>query len=211
MPGLPSVSPTPPSNAFEADIQQVRSTLIDVLENGRDVVIVFHGYGGLPSCAALKGIHDIPNLQARVTRIVAYSSWLVPEGRTLQDELGGDISRLFNKQNDLVYYHAAGETCYNAVPNSIKTAALELLLPQAHGTFTAAARYEAWRDFPITYIFCDKDEVLPPRYREIQPGSLDPRVRKIPHGHAAHAVVPAWVAAIIREAAGEKLLQESEH
>ena len=76
--------------------------------------------------------------------------------------------------------------------------------PQAYSTFIAKATYEAWLDYPFTYVFAEKERALPPSMQEVKPDSCEPVVMKwLPCGHSAHAVMPNELATIIREAAGE--------
>jgi hypothetical protein len=99
----------------------------------------------------------------------------------------------------------AEQICYNDIPTFIKGDAAALLQPQPSSVFAAQGTYNAWQDYHTTYIFCDNDSTIPSQSRGIREGTLAPFVRTIPQAHCAHAVVPQWVAAIIREAAGEKL------
>ena len=92
---IPSVGSRAIPNAFEEDVKQARENIISELRSGQDVVLFGHSYGSIYGCAALKGLKVLTEeekFEGHVLRFVAYSAWLLPEGRSLLDEIGGDIS-----------------------------------------------------------------------------------------------------------------------
>lgn len=84
VPQLPSSSTSPPSDAFAADVEVLRSSLCMQLSAGRDVILLTHSYGGLPGCEALK---DLPEPCAphvgKVLGIVFVSAFVAEEGQSL--------------------------------------------------------------------------------------------------------------------------------
>lgn len=58
IPQLPSTitSPPPPDDAFAQDVAVLHRTIQSCLRSGRDVVVLAHGYGGLPLGEALEGV-----------------------------------------------------------------------------------------------------------------------------------------------------------
>lgn len=53
---LPSVGGTPVVKDMEPDIDLIRSTVTKLVEDGKDVVVVSHSYGGAPANSSLEGL-----------------------------------------------------------------------------------------------------------------------------------------------------------
>lgn len=53
---LPSVGGNPPTYDFREDVQAIRNLVTQIVESGADVILVLHGYGGLPGAEALQGL-----------------------------------------------------------------------------------------------------------------------------------------------------------
>ncbi len=76
----------PPSNknALEADIETVRSTVEDLVDDGKDVIVVMHSYSGIPGGAALEGLDkkscEERGIRGGVVRLVYLMAWMVAEG-----------------------------------------------------------------------------------------------------------------------------------
>ena len=56
--GLPSVGANPPKSGFEDDVAVIRSTVSELVSEGKRVVAVLHSYGGIPGNEALQGFTD---------------------------------------------------------------------------------------------------------------------------------------------------------
>ena len=53
---LPSVGGSPPTYDFREDVLAIRNTVTQIVDSGTDVILVLHGYGGLPGAEALQGL-----------------------------------------------------------------------------------------------------------------------------------------------------------
>lgn len=54
--GLPSVGGNPATYDFTEDVQTIRNYVAQLAETGRDVILVMHGYSGVPGGEALHGL-----------------------------------------------------------------------------------------------------------------------------------------------------------
>lgn len=82
-PSLPSVGGNPPTKDFEPDVQVIRSTVAELVEE-KDVIVVMHSYSGIPGGTALEGLDkktcEQKGLKGGVVRLVYIMSFMVPEG-----------------------------------------------------------------------------------------------------------------------------------
>ena len=86
---IPSVGANPGLKDFSADVKLIRDTITDLLNHDRDVIVLMHSYGGLPSSAALKGLGKVDRSQGGnttgVVRLIYVSSHVLGEGERLPD------------------------------------------------------------------------------------------------------------------------------
>lgn len=94
---LPSVDPQEPKKIeVVTDIAFIREKmLLPLLEDGKDVVLVMHSYGGLPGGAAAKGVskseRTSEGLLGGVIGLVFIAAFLAREGDSLLSALGGKL------------------------------------------------------------------------------------------------------------------------
>jgi pimeloyl-ACP methyl ester carboxylesterase len=83
-PALPSTHASPPIPDLAPDADAVRSAVTRLLDEGLEVVVVCHSYGGIPTCEGLRDL-DVKsrkenNSPGGVIRLVYISAYMVPEG-----------------------------------------------------------------------------------------------------------------------------------
>lgn len=94
---LPSIDSQEPKKIEAAtDVVFIREKmLLPLLEDGKDVVLVMHSYGGLPGGAAAKGLskseRESQGLAGGVIGLVFLAAFLAREGDSLVSALGGRL------------------------------------------------------------------------------------------------------------------------
>ena len=92
---LPSLNASDPSVATcHADAKAVRQQLIPLIETeSKDVVVIAHSYGGIPGGGSASGLSKSTRTRegkaGGVIGLVYMSAFVVPEGMSLLDFLGG--------------------------------------------------------------------------------------------------------------------------
>lgn len=83
-PALPSTGAEPPVDAFTKDVETIRSTVSELVEAKKDVIVVTHSYSGIPGGQALEGLDTETRkkngYEGGVIRLIYIMSFLVPEG-----------------------------------------------------------------------------------------------------------------------------------
>lgn len=91
---LVSVDPTDPkTQGVAADAAAVRGELEKLVDQGKEVIMVCHSYGGVPTASAVEGM-NLADRTARgekggVAMMVYLTSFAIPAGTGLSDGLGG--------------------------------------------------------------------------------------------------------------------------
>ena len=91
-----SVGASPGFKDFSADVALVRDTVNKLLDEGKDVIVLVHSYGGIPGSAALKGLGKRERLKGGnrggVVRLVYVCSFALREWESMPD--AGNIEML---------------------------------------------------------------------------------------------------------------------
>ena len=110
----PSLNPSDPATADAAhDTEAVlQNFLLPLVENeGKDVVILMHSYGGVPGSSAARGLAKAQRSKKAkkggVVGLIYFSGFVLPDGASVADGQGGQLPA-WVKQNEvrsLQYHH----------------------------------------------------------------------------------------------------------
>jgi hypothetical protein len=91
---LPSVGTSPPLQSFDPDVSVIQDGINKLLSSGKNVVMVYHSYGGVPGSEALgEYIKTLESGEKKegwgiVRRLVYCCAFVLPEGGSLMAALG---------------------------------------------------------------------------------------------------------------------------
>lgn len=93
---LPSIGAQAATGTLTDDIQAVRAVLERLIEQeGKDVVLAAHSYGGVPACQTVNGLEKSKRAnggkKGGVIHVLFIAALLVEEGKALVDALGGGL------------------------------------------------------------------------------------------------------------------------
>jgi len=93
-PAHPSVGAEPPSVTLEDDVVSLRKVLTTLANDGKDIVVVGHSYGGVVASAASEGL--IKHVRAEsgklggIIKVVYLAAFALNKGQSLLGLLGGN-------------------------------------------------------------------------------------------------------------------------
>lgn len=167
---LPSVHRSPPVTSMEPDVEAIRAVALTELQQGRDVAVVCHSYGGIPTSQALEGLHEPqgPDGQGRVKAIIYLTAMIFLEGDsagTMKEKVGhdgvdfpldltADGSFIFQKDSDPASFF------YNDIPREEADYWVSRLKGHAAGSFATPLQYAAWKDIPTWYLYALQDNAI---------------------------------------------------
>ncbi|KAL4798902.1 Alpha/beta hydrolase fold-1 [Aspergillus venezuelensis] len=163
----PSVGASPPVKGLHADIIHTRAVLQELVDNGRQVVVVMHSYGGAVGGSAIAGLGYAQRAKAGrrggIIMAVWMAAFVVPKETTVLDLLGGNWEPWMKFKNDDGYVHTSDESnvFYGDVTPEEQQKQIAMLKPQPQLSFKEPALYEPWLEIPSMYLFCEKDQALP--------------------------------------------------
>lgn len=90
---LPSASRAPPQKSADLydDAAFFREKAREILNSGKNVVLLSHSYGGVVASETLKDLPTDAKNGAAVVGLVALNSLLLPVGATLKGGMGGEL------------------------------------------------------------------------------------------------------------------------
>lgn len=204
-PTLPSIGGT--DTSFDADVATVRQCAVAALDEGDEVVVLMHSYGGVVGSEAVRGLDARSRGQqgkpGAVVQLIYVCAFAVPEGMSLMDGLGGMPLPWFqavasSSASSSLDQWALRTTdiFHNGVSDP---AVLEFqkkeLLNQAKGSFDTKATYAAWKDtdrFRTAYVVCELDLAIPQHVQDgmvKQPGA-NFKVERLNTGHSPWLSMP---------------------
>lgn len=87
---LPSVGSTDPANeSVTKDVQAIREKmLLPLIDQGKEVVLLMHSYGGCPGGAAAKGLSKAVGERGGIIGLIFLAAFLAREGDSLKSVRG---------------------------------------------------------------------------------------------------------------------------
>lgn len=169
---LASVGRSPPVTSLQPDVDVIRNAALEETRQGRNVVVVCHSYGGVPTNQALKGL-DKPQAPGggRVVAIVYLASYLIREGVAGSDAVeaqGGSPNSLeleFLPDGNVFFKNTSNPATafYSDISLLEGKFWVSQLRVQSGATYAAAANYAAWKDIPAWYLVTAQDMTLRPQ------------------------------------------------
>ncbi|KAI0410501.1 Alpha/beta hydrolase fold-1 [Xylaria grammica] len=214
---LTVVGPEPVDYSWRVDVAVVHDLVLPLFDQGREVVIVGHSYGGVVATASVEG-QSIADRQSRglrggfsaVVYICAFP--IAQRGFSLLSTKGGDYSEWTVKTEpskkvpcSMGIIPEAGELYYSDLPpDEAKEWRAEL-----------TSRYQSQRSFeeplgfcandiqiPMTYLLCEGDKAVPVQSQEQMVADIPGmRTRRCTAGHSPFLSQPDLTAEVIIEAA----------
>ncbi|KAH7140788.1 Alpha/beta hydrolase fold-1 [Dactylonectria macrodidyma] len=170
---LPSVGSSDPQNqSVTADMNFIRQDLLlHELDQGRDVILILHSYGGSPGGAAAKGLSKAERASSGkkggIIGLVYMCAFVANEGDSLLSKFPGqkwEPWHLVNEETFQIDARTPWDIFYNGVDDSLASPAIQAIKQQAIPSFTSPSPPPAWKDDVFNgrraYIKCHQDRAI---------------------------------------------------
>ncbi|KAI5819440.1 Alpha/beta hydrolase fold-1 [Pyronema omphalodes] len=220
----PSInSPTPGITTLADDAASLASTLRSLADEGKQILLAVHSYGGCVGSCAVEGL-DIESRRKQgkkggIIMLMYITAFVLPKGRSLKDGLGGNfvewmvfddkVCRPSPATDDSFYFDCPTHYLTRADGSSTTISASTT----SRMVFSGPVTYEPWRDIPTAYFVCDGDNAIPV---EIQRGMVEmmkdgalvqPLVTEVNSSHFPMWSVPEKLVEAVVEAVGKGVQQ----
>ncbi|KAJ7037790.1 Alpha/beta hydrolase fold-1 [Mycena alexandri] len=201
------------------DAAAIAALVTRLANEGKDVVLVPHSYGGVPTCESAKGlaktVREKEGKAGGIVRIVFVSAIVPKEGESLR-EVTADSGVPVD------YVGVEGEYLY--LTDLVKAAAINLsdLSPEeglgwakkftqhSVASFGEPLTYAAYKDIPASWVFLEQDKCVPPELQNKMMANMETvmggrKVERFPVdvGHCINMSQPATFAKVVRKAIGD--------
>ncbi|KAJ7459984.1 Alpha/Beta hydrolase protein [Mycena galericulata] len=199
------------------DAAKVAALASQLADEGKDVVLLPHSYGGMVACEASKGlaksVREKEGKKGGISRIVFLTAVVGLEGQSLKDVFEGQAEMGYILMEGEYMVHdkekLAPVLCSDLPPDQ-QLAMAHKLSSHSAISFVQPVTYAAYKDIPSSYIFCENDKIIPPAMQdkiiaamESQMGgrSVDRISAKADHG--INASQPKLMVEVVRKALGD--------
>jgi len=211
---LASVGAPEPLKDFQPDLEAIQAALKPIVDQGKDVLLVVHSYGGVIGGEAVQGFlksdREKQGQQGGVTHMYFCCAFALPEGASLMAGLNNKPLPwyILNEDETLVNPATPEHIFYNDVAEPQKW--IDMLKPHSYRTMFSKTTYAGWKHVPCTYLLCEQDMAIPIAVQkgmveEAKKMGADMKVESCDAGHSPFLSVPEEMARSIRRAAGEAL------
>ncbi|KAK5273220.1 hypothetical protein LTR96_002852 [Exophiala xenobiotica] len=211
---LPSVGAPPEQQlqTIKPDVEAIQDIVRPIVtDQGKDVLLVFHSYGGVVGGESVQGLEkasrEKEGKRGGISHLYYCCAFALPEGVSLMDALQGKNLPWFRVSEDQQIVTAADpdKIFYNDLPEPAKYTSM----PSTHSyqTFHSKVTYPAWKYVPSTYLFCERDMAIPLHAQKgmVENSGVQWRVDALDASHSPFLSMPDETAHSIRRAAGEVL------
>jgi len=162
---LASVGASPPIKDFQPDVKAIQDVLKPLVDEGKDILLVVHSYGGVIGSQAVQGFakseREKEGKKGGVSHMFFCCAFALPEGVSLMDALDGkdlpwwDIN---DARTSLMPINPI-DIFYGDVKEPEQY--VKMLQPHSYGTLSSKITYPGWKYIPSTYLVCEKDNAIP--------------------------------------------------
>ncbi|KAK2018531.1 alpha/beta-hydrolase [Colletotrichum eremochloae] len=163
---LPSVGADPATVGVAEDAAVLRSTIETLADEGKEVVLVVHSYGGMVGGNAVEGLgyqqRAAENKAGGVIMMVYLSAFAAPKGVSLLDMLSGKYLPWMRAEGDKVFADHPETIFYADVDPVLRAKAISELTWQSARVFSDPSTYEPWNNgIEVMYFHCTEDQAIP--------------------------------------------------
>jgi hypothetical protein len=206
-----------PLTSIAPCIAQIQAIIAEETSAGRDVVMINHSFGGVVGCSSVNGFtaknqSRLAGSGGKVIGIIQMCALTIPSNTSLLQFLGGGRSSIdpiavAGPDGWDVIVKDVVDVMYNDMePEDARHWAGRLVKHSSATRASSQGVYAGWKDVPVWYIFCTKDQAAPIAAQEkminlIRENNPSLTVRNLDASHSPMLSRPAETADIIDEAA----------
>ncbi|KAJ5884923.1 hypothetical protein N7495_009433 [Penicillium taxi] len=214
---LPSAGGPPSSTAID-DVNYIQQNYLnDLIDEGKEVVIAMHSYSGLPGTQCVQGFSRkelaSEDKKGGVVGLVYITAYLLAAGETVESSLPGGLESHMRIDGDVVHLKDEQKAkFFNSISEEYSRRYADALTYHTIASLKTPLTYEAYRDVPSTYLFCDNDECLPvdtQRAMAALPGRGFTRMYRCSAGHFPMLSMPEGVAFVIHDSIMKNIMEFS--
>ncbi|KAK7216446.1 hypothetical protein V2G26_004449 [Clonostachys chloroleuca] len=156
---------TDPNIGLAEDMANVRSKIEKLVKEGKDVVVVAHSYGGVPSSCAVEGL-GVTDLGAQgkkggVIMVVYVTSFAIESGASLLESMGETYPPWWNVQGEFVTPSDPATVFYGDVEPSKAEKHIQAIRSMPLKAFKDISTFTPWENgIEVGYIYAEENQAI---------------------------------------------------
>lgn len=215
VPALPTNNGArPPDSSHNADVALVRQVVETLVNDGIEVFMLMHSYGGAVGTNAIEGLthkdQQAKGLSGGVVQLLFLSAYLLAKGGSIMKtvEKEGNVDGLVEFAEDGTGIPTDPiKDLYHDLSAEDQEEQMHLVTRNNMAMAFGENVYEAWRDVPSTYVYTTLDRCVPPVYQDsflatVKEAGCHIDVVVFECAHSAYAKCPDDVTALVVKITG---------
>ncbi|KAH9874383.1 hypothetical protein IAQ61_003572 [Plenodomus lingam] len=209
---MPAVGNSNPPKDLSEDIAVARALVEEAIgDEGNDVIVSPHSWGGTVVSSALAGYskreREAQGKKGGVVRTAYIASFILPEGVSLMEAIGGHYAPWMDVQDPYVLA-TDPNIFYNDLPLAEQQHWASQLKSQALGTMWAKTTAASWQTIPTSYLLCEDDLAIPAAGQEgmckaVEDAGGEIEVTRLKCGHSPFLSRPDETVQWLKRVAGK--------
>ncbi|KAH6963087.1 Alpha/beta hydrolase fold-1 [Fusarium avenaceum] len=209
-PSVGRKDPLPPQTMSD-DAAEITKVVTELFDQGKEVVLMTHSYGGIPGTQCLKDLsrkaRKDQGKEGGIDKIIYLASVVLQPGASNFDAFGAAMPDFVTVTDDYMTLDPKGHasSTFSDLPAD---EALELAkqMPE-HSTpsFKEPLTYPGYNDVEVHYIVCEQDKIIPPMFQRgmieavKMSAGKDVKVHSLDSGHVPVISQPDNVSKIVKK------------
>ncbi|KAH7089541.1 Alpha/beta hydrolase fold-1 [Paraphoma chrysanthemicola] len=161
---MPAVGATTPPKDLSEDVAAARALVEEAIGSGNDVIAIVHSWGGIVAGTGFVGLgkkeREAEGKKGGLIRVGYLAAFIVPEGVSLMDAIGGSPPPWFDVKEPYVY-PTDPAIFYNDLPIAEQQKHFAKIESQTYAVFHDKTKHASWRQIPTSYLLCEDDLAIP--------------------------------------------------
>ncbi|KAF4448761.1 hypothetical protein F53441_7868 [Fusarium austroafricanum] len=200
----------PPATMTD-DASEIINVVTKLLDEGKEVVLMTHSYGGIPGTQCLSKLsrkaREAEGKQGGVDKIIYLASVVLQIGVCNLDAFGSALPDYLTVNDDYMTVTAEGSApiTFSDLPADQALDLAKQMPEHSTPSFREPLTYAGYNDVDVHYIVCEQDRVIPPQFQRAMIEGVklstgkDVAVHGLDSGHVPTISQPDNVSKLVKE------------
>ncbi|RYP43909.1 hypothetical protein DL768_009577 [Monosporascus sp. mg162] len=159
-----------PANMTD-DADEISRVVSALLDEGKEVILMTHSYGGIPGTQSLEKLSHPARLsmgkEGGLKKVVYLASVIAPVGASNWDLFGANLPPSVTVNDDYMTVDpiANAPLTFSDLPEDEALSWANQMSEQSTASFKEKLHYPGYKDVEVHYIVCEDDKIVPPQYQ----------------------------------------------
>lgn len=200
-----------PPATMSDDAQEISNVVSKLLDEGEDVVLMTHSYGGIPGTESLKNIsrkaREAEGKKGGIEKLVYLTSMVLQPGTSNLEAFGGALPDFLTMEDDYMSLNAEvnASLTFSDLPADQALELAKKMEDHSTPSFKEKLTYPGYNDVEVHYIVCEQDHVIPPAFQRLMIEGIkastqrDVTIHTLESGHVPITSQPENMAKIVEK------------